>query len=86
MATSGLDYHIRKKLVNQHIVDLAQLGERVRQIEQLRSEKNQKNNKKFVRREKINCVEQEQTDSEDEVIAEQEINLAELKEGPPYAS
>jgi len=37
MVVSGLDFYIRKKkMVNQHLVDLAQLGEKVGQIEQLR--------------------------------------------------
>lgn len=34
IAAGGLDYYTEKKLVNQHIIDLAQLGDKVRQIEQ----------------------------------------------------
>jgi hypothetical protein len=33
MAASGVELHIRKKLVNQHLIDLAQVGEKLRQIE-----------------------------------------------------
>jgi len=42
MVVGCLDFYIREKLVNQHLVDLAQLGEKVRQIELLRVEKNKK--------------------------------------------
>ena len=34
-----INYSIRKKLVNQQFLDIAQLAKRVRQIEQLRDEK-----------------------------------------------
>ena len=36
---NGLNYEIRKKLVNQQFLDLAQLAENVRQIEQLTQKK-----------------------------------------------
>ena len=36
---NGLNYSIRKKLVNQQSLDMAQLAKRVTQIEQLRAEK-----------------------------------------------
>ena len=39
MVAAGLDYSIRKKLINQQLRDMAQLADRVRQIEQLQSEK-----------------------------------------------
>ena len=39
MAMNGLDYGIRKKLVNQQFLDLAQLADKVRQIGQLRAKK-----------------------------------------------
>ena len=39
MATNGLDYNIRKKLVNLQFLDLAQLTEKVWQIEQLKAKK-----------------------------------------------
>ena len=39
MAMNGLDYGIRKKLVNQQFLDLAQLADKVRQIRQLRAKK-----------------------------------------------
>ena len=39
MAMNGLDYKVRKKIVNQQFFELAQLVEKFRQIEQLRAEK-----------------------------------------------
>ena len=36
---NGLDYSIQKKLVNQQLLDMGQHTKRVRQIEQLRAEK-----------------------------------------------
>ncbi|XP_057760294.1 uncharacterized protein LOC130980653 [Arachis stenosperma] len=39
MATKGLEFGVRKKLVNQHTLDLSQLAERVRQIEKIKKEK-----------------------------------------------
>ena len=38
MVAAGLDYSIRKKLVNQQLRDMAQLADRVRQIEQLQAD------------------------------------------------
>ena len=39
MATRGLDYYIRKKLMGQQFLDISQLAKKVRQIEQLKAEK-----------------------------------------------
>ncbi|KAK2456809.1 hypothetical protein QL285_004146 [Trifolium repens] len=39
MAAGGLDYSIRKKLDTQHLRDMAQLADRVRQVERLKAEK-----------------------------------------------
>jgi len=36
MAASGLEFCIRKKLVNQNLIDLSQLGEKVLLIEQIK--------------------------------------------------
>lgn len=55
IVTGGLGYYIRKKLDNQHFVGLAQLGEKIRQIEQLKAQKVFKQ-KKFLKRENINVV------------------------------
>ena len=39
MVVGGLDYSIRKKLDTQHLRDMAQLADRVRHVERLKSEK-----------------------------------------------
>jgi len=39
MATGGIDYSIRKKLDTQYLRDMAQLADRVRQVERLKAEK-----------------------------------------------
>jgi hypothetical protein len=39
MVVGGLDYSIRKKLDTQYLRDMAQLADRVRQVERLKAEK-----------------------------------------------
>ena len=39
MAAGGLDYSIRKKLDTQYLRDMAQLADRVRQVERIKIEK-----------------------------------------------
>ncbi|XP_045802327.1 uncharacterized protein LOC123895902 [Trifolium pratense] len=87
MAAGGLDYSIRKKLDTQHLRDMAQLADRVRQVERLKAEKARSS--KFQKREKIAYVETLDDDDEEYVInygdiEDNEINVAELKPGPPY--
>ncbi|XP_045831592.1 uncharacterized protein LOC123922985 [Trifolium pratense] len=62
MAAGGLDYSTRKKLDTQHLRDMAQLADRVRQVERLKAEKARSS--KFQKREKIAYV--ETIDDEDE--------------------
>ncbi|XP_050915883.1 uncharacterized protein LOC127130976 [Lathyrus oleraceus] len=87
MAVGGLDYSIRKKLDTQHLRDMAQLADRVRQVERLKSEKARAN--KNYKIERVAYVEFE--DNESEIakdpygLEEFEVDLAELKEAPPYA-
>ena len=87
MAVGGLDYSIRKKLDTQYLRDMAQLADRGRQVERLKAEKARvsKNHKK----ERIAYIEAEEEnidDSQDPYDFDQfEIDLAELKEAPPYA-
>ena len=91
MATNGLDYSIRKKLINLKFLDLAQLVQKVRQIEQLKVEKDRIKRtrlKKSFRKEQVNFVEME-SDEEEEDFDPNEINLAEvrvaeLQASPPY--
>ena len=81
MVAAGLDYSIRKKLINQQLRDMAQLADRVRQIEQLQSEKDKI--RKSNRRDKrvyVGMISEEMYTSEEE----NEVDVAELKPGPPY--
>ena len=76
MAAGGLDYSIRKKLDTQYLRDMAQLADRVRQVERLKAEKAMvfKNNKK----ERVSYVETEEAEDYPE-FEEVKIDLAELK-------
>ncbi|XP_016173120.1 uncharacterized protein LOC107615583 [Arachis ipaensis] len=76
MATNGLEFGVRKKLVNQHTLDLSQLAERVRQIEQIKKKENFKKDSKKVAY--VDCF----SDSSDS--DEKEVYIAELRGGPPY--
>ncbi|XP_050890989.1 uncharacterized protein LOC127096467 [Lathyrus oleraceus] len=84
MAAGGLDYSIRKKLDSQYLRDMAQLADRVRQLERLKEEKARANNNKrlayvdFSNNDEGPCNGPSDFD-------ENEIDLAELKQGPPYA-
>src|SRR4051812_34397704 len=86
MAAGGLDY-IRKKLDTQYLRDMAQLADMVRQVERLKAEKVRAN--KSYKKERVAYVEAEDADDEsfnDSYSPEEvEIDLAELKEAPPYA-
>jgi len=87
MAAGGLDYSIRKKLDNQYLRDMAQLTDRVRQIERLKAERARTN--RFPKKEKIAYVDTYNSDPEfnwgSDTVEDNEINLAELTDGPPYA-
>ena len=54
MAVRGLDYQTKKKVLDHHIVDMAQLADRVRQVENLYAEK--MNNKRIYKPHKIAYV------------------------------
>lgn len=58
-------------------------GEKVRQIEQLKAEKVQKKQKNFLKREKVNFVEAQKSNKE-ENVDDCEIDVVELKESHPY--
>ena len=73
------DYNIKKKLVNQQFLDIAQLGEKVRQIKQLRDEK--EIIRKVIRRERVaylNYVDSKEKDDD------QKAFVAKLQLGPLY--
>ena len=91
MATNGLDYSIRKKLVNLQFLNLAQLAEKVRQIEQLKVEKDKIERtrlRKSFRKEQVHFVEiesdKEEEDFDPNGINLAEVRVAELQIDPPY--
>ena len=87
IAAGGLDYSIRKKLDTQYLRDMAQLDDRVRQVECLKAEKAKV--AKTHRRERVAYIEMDdnnpETSSDPIDVEEGEIDLAELKQGPPYS-
>ncbi|CAJ2662571.1 unnamed protein product [Trifolium pratense] len=88
MAAGGLDYSIRKKLDTQYLRDMSQLADRVRQIERLKAEKVR--NSKFQKKKEIGFVDSYDNEIDYEISDEyldfddSDINVAELKPGPPY--
>ncbi|WJX24020.1 hypothetical protein P8452_13183 [Trifolium repens] len=78
------DYLNRFRLLKAR--DMAQLADRVRQVERLRAEKAR--NSKYHKKEKVAYVETHDSDQEYDIsyedVEQREINLAELKPGPPY--
>ncbi|XP_045807593.1 uncharacterized protein LOC123901479 [Trifolium pratense] len=86
IAAGGLDYSIRKKLDTQYLRDMSQLADRVRQLEKLKAEKFR--NSKFQKKKEINFVDSYDSDYDDDTeysdFDESEVNVAELKSGPPY--
>ncbi|RYQ94258.1 hypothetical protein Ahy_B08g089144 isoform B [Arachis hypogaea] len=72
---------MRRKLLNVHIPDLAHLAEKVRQTELMKKEKEKhrseqrSKSKPFTRKEKV---------AYEEFDFEIEVDLVELKKGPPY--
>lgn len=87
MVTGGLDYSIRNKLDTQYLRDIPQLAYRVRQVERLKAEKAGAN--KNYKKERVANVKVE--DEESEISNDPyglegfEVDLAKLKETPPYA-
>jgi hypothetical protein len=86
MAAGGLNYSIRKKLDTQHLRDMAQLADRVRHVERLKAEKAR--TQKHFRKEKVAFVASEESNQEFDIafgdVEIKEVDIAELKEGPPY--
>jgi hypothetical protein len=86
MAAGGLDYSVRKKLDTQYLRDMAQLADKVRQVERLKAEKARTN--RFPKKEKVAYLDAGDSDPEfdwgSDAVVDNEINLAELKDGPPY--
>ena len=83
MAALGLDFSVRKKLVNQYIIDMTQLAERVRQIEQLQIEKSNRY-KRFTKKERVAFADYESVSNSEDDEEEVEVDVAELKFKQPY--
>jgi hypothetical protein len=87
MAAGGLVYSIRKKLDTQYLRDVAQLADKVHQVERLKVKKVR--TIRFTTKEKVAYVDTNDSDQvfdiESDIVEESETNLAELKPGPPYA-
>ncbi|RYR26837.1 hypothetical protein Ahy_B02g061149 [Arachis hypogaea] len=77
------------RFLNVHIPDLAHLTEKVRQTKLMKKEKEKyrseqrSKGKPFTRKEKVAYVTMES--SEEEINFETDVDLAELKKGPPYS-
>jgi len=86
IAAGGLDYSVRMKLDTQYLRDIAQLADKVRQVERFKAEKARTN--RFPKREKVAYVEEGDSDPKfdwgSDTVEDCAINLAELKDGPPY--
>lgn len=80
----GLDYSIIKKFDTQYMRDMAQLADRVRQVERLKAEKSRTS--KYHKREKVAYIDVDEYDSDvgNDSLEEIEVNVAELKLGPHY--
>ena len=85
MAAGGLNYSIRKKLDTEYLRDMAQLADRVRQVERLKAEKTKTG--KYHKKEKVSYVAADEYSSDDEDYADEiEVHVAELKPGPPNST
>jgi len=86
MAVGGLDYSIRKTLDTQYLRDMAELADRVRQVERLKAEKSRTS--KFSKKEKVAYVDTNDNDPEFDLnfdaVENSEVNFGELIPGPPY--
>jgi len=78
MAAGGLDYSVRKNLDTQYLRDMAQLADRVRQVERLKAEKAR--TRRFPKKEKIAYVDTGDSDPDfdwgSDTVKDNEINLA----------
>ncbi|XP_050916265.1 uncharacterized protein LOC127131380 [Lathyrus oleraceus] len=84
MVVGGLDYSIRKKLDTQYLRDMAQLANRVRQLERSKEEKARANKSKRVAYVEFSN-DDEGFNNEPFDFEENEIDLVELKQGSPYS-
>lgn len=82
----SLDYFIRKNLDIKYLRDMAQMANKVWQVERLKAEKARSS--KYHKKEKVAYVEVGEIknlyDVDCEYILESEVNMIELKQRPPY--
>lgn len=84
MVTGGMDYSIRKKLDTQYLRNMAQLADKVWQLEHLKEEKARANKNKREAYVDFNNDDEGSYNGPSD-FDENEIDLIELKQGPPYA-
>lgn len=81
IVAGGLEYSIRNKLDTQYLRNMAQLADRVRQVEMLKVEKSRPT--RHPRKEKVVYVETDENDQEIDIVfeyvIENEVDLTELK-------
>ncbi|XP_057418253.1 uncharacterized protein LOC130712434 [Lotus japonicus] len=92
MAIGGLDYSIKKILVNDEFIDMTQLAHKVKRVEKLRLEKYEP--EEVFQGEESSCIratqspeiDQDEIDQSDEDSGsdENEVNMAEFKPKSPY--
>jgi len=86
MVAGGLDYSVRKKLDTQYLREMAHIADRVRQVERQKVEKARTT--RHIKKEKISYIDTYDSDPKfdwgSDIVEDNEINLAELKDGPPY--
>ncbi|KEH25962.1 hypothetical protein MTR_6g038450 [Medicago truncatula] len=86
MADGGLDYPIQKKLDTQYLRDMTQLADRVQQVERHKAEKARTS--KLSKKENVAYVDTDDIESGFDLnfddVKNSEVNLAELKLGPPF--
>lgn len=87
IVVEGIDNSIGKKLDTQYLRDMTQLAERVRRVERLESEKAKMRNF-HNKKKKVVYIEAAERDRDCDIgyekVEENDVNVAELKAGPPY--
>jgi len=86
MASGGHNFSIQKKLDTQHLRDMTQLADKVRQVKRLKAEKAR--TQKHFRKEKVAFVASEESNQEFNIafsdVEIKEVDIAELKPRPSY--
>lgn len=91
MEAADLNFFIHEKIVNEHLSDMSQLAEKVRQIEQIKFEK-ERNCKfdKFITRDRVVCIKTynftnySKSNQDFNIEYQGKLNIAKLKLGPSH--